>query len=101
MQDLLATKQRKCSLQLLSVKVYSITIILLLVTLVSYNKFMQCGVIWFEIQHLFKICAETAGRAEWMDKGHKKCLILWLRIQDWANFLINFVRFLFLFAIFS
>lgn len=33
-----------------------------------------------------------AGRAEWMDKGHKKCLILWLRIQDWANYILNFVR---------
>ncbi|TVU35687.1 hypothetical protein EJB05_17588 [Eragrostis curvula] len=27
-----------------------------------------------------------------MDKGHKKCLILWLRIQDWANFIFNFVK---------
>nr|CAB3473786.1 unnamed protein product [Digitaria exilis] len=25
-----------------------------------------------------------------MDKGHKRCLILWLRIQDWANLIINF-----------
>jgi ESCRT-II complex subunit VPS25 len=33
-----------------------------------------------------------AGRAEWMDKGHKKCLILWLRIQDWANYILNFVK---------
>ncbi|BAD72413.1 unknown protein [Oryza sativa Japonica Group] len=27
-----------------------------------------------------------------MDKGHKKCLILWLRIQDWANYILNFVK---------
>jgi ESCRT-II complex subunit VPS25 len=26
-----------------------------------------------------------------MDKGHKKCLILWLRIQDWSNLIFNFV----------
>lgn len=32
------------------------------------------------------------GRAEWMDKGHKKCLILWLRIQDWADYILRFVR---------
>ncbi|KAL5980370.1 Vacuolar protein-sorting-associated protein 25 [Asimina triloba] len=31
-------------------------------------------------------------RAEWLDKGHKKCLILWLRIQDWADRILQFVR---------
>lgn len=31
------------------------------------------------------------GRAEWMDKGHRKCLILWHRIQDWADILLQFV----------
>lgn len=30
-------------------------------------------------------------RAEWMDKGHRKCLILWHRIQDWADILLQFV----------
>nr|XP_045090358.1 vacuolar protein sorting-associated protein 25-like [Aegilops tauschii subsp. strangulata] len=35
---------------------------------------------------------QTAGRAEWIDKGHKKCLILWLRIQDWANYILDFVK---------
>ncbi|CAA7399951.1 unnamed protein product [Spirodela intermedia] len=34
----------------------------------------------------------SEGRAEWMDKGRKKCLILWLRIQDWADYILNFVR---------
>ena len=33
----------------------------------------------------------VTGRAEWMDKGHKKCLILWMRIQDWADYIVNFV----------
>lgn len=33
----------------------------------------------------------SSGRAEWMDKSHKKCLILWLRIQDWADHIIKFV----------
>lgn len=31
------------------------------------------------------------GRAEWIDKGHKKCLILWHRIQDWADLIVQFV----------
>ncbi|XP_044349292.1 vacuolar protein sorting-associated protein 25 isoform X1 [Triticum aestivum] len=35
---------------------------------------------------------QTAGRAEWIDKSHKKCLILWLRIQDWANYILDFVK---------
>ncbi|KAK4368806.1 hypothetical protein RND71_012598 [Anisodus tanguticus] len=32
------------------------------------------------------------GRAEWMDKGHRKCLVLWHRIQDWADLIVNFVK---------
>ncbi|KAJ7296537.1 hypothetical protein O6H91_Y117300 [Diphasiastrum complanatum] len=27
-----------------------------------------------------------------MDKGHKKCLILWRRIQDWADLILEFVH---------
>ncbi|KAJ1703478.1 hypothetical protein LUZ63_003257 [Rhynchospora breviuscula] len=27
-----------------------------------------------------------------MDKGHKKCLILWMRIQYWADSILRFVR---------
>jgi ESCRT-II complex subunit VPS25 len=27
-----------------------------------------------------------------MDKGHRRCLILWRRIQDWAELLLSFVR---------
>lgn len=37
------------------------------------------------------VCSGLTGRAEWMDKGHRKCLILWHRIQDWADILIQFV----------
>eukprot|EP00256_Glycine_max_P054219 XP_014621019.1 vacuolar protein sorting-associated protein 25 isoform X2 [Glycine max] len=29
---------------------------------------------------------------EWMDKGHRKCLILWYRLQDWADILIQFAK---------
>ncbi|XP_027081262.1 vacuolar protein sorting-associated protein 25 isoform X2 [Coffea arabica] len=31
-------------------------------------------------------------RAEWTDKGHKKCLILWHRIQEWADLIVHFVK---------
>ncbi|CAH9099888.1 unnamed protein product, partial [Cuscuta europaea] len=31
------------------------------------------------------------GRAEWIDKGHRKCLILWHRIQDWADLILHLV----------
>eukprot|EP00850_Spirogloea_muscicola_P012246 SM000078S22105 [mRNA] locus=s78:463025:464677:- [translate_table: standard] len=31
------------------------------------------------------------GRAEWLDKGHQKCLILWRRVEDWADILLQFV----------
>ncbi|KAM5573580.1 hypothetical protein ABKV19_013225 [Rosa sericea] len=29
---------------------------------------------------------------EWLDKRHRKCLILWHRIQEWANIILNFVK---------
>ncbi|TVU35702.1 hypothetical protein EJB05_17603, partial [Eragrostis curvula] len=45
-----------------------------------------------EAKEVFLAALVSEGRAEWMDKGHKKCLILWLRIQDWANFIFNFVK---------
>ncbi|PKI56928.1 hypothetical protein CRG98_022663 [Punica granatum] len=31
-------------------------------------------------------------RAEWLDKVRRKCLILWHRIQDWADIIVNFVK---------
>lgn len=45
-----------------------------------------------EARNIFLSSLVAEGRAEWMDKSHKKCLILWLRIQDWADHIINFVR---------
>ncbi|PUZ55522.1 hypothetical protein GQ55_5G219400 [Panicum hallii var. hallii] len=45
-----------------------------------------------EAKEVFLAALVSEGRAEWMDKGHKKCLILWLRIQDWANLILNFVK---------
>ncbi|KAK4364703.1 hypothetical protein RND71_016061 [Anisodus tanguticus] len=29
------------------------------------------------------------SRAEWMDKGHRKCLVLWHSIQDWADLIVK------------
>ncbi|GAA0176306.1 hypothetical protein Leryth_021154 [Lithospermum erythrorhizon] len=30
-------------------------------------------------------------RAEWLDKNHRSCLILWHRIQDWADLLYWYI----------
>lgn len=45
-----------------------------------------------EARGVFLSALVAEGRAEWMDKSHKKCLILWLRIQDWADHIIKFVK---------
>lgn len=45
-----------------------------------------------ESREVFLSALVSEGRAEWMDKNHRKCLILWLRIQDWADCVINFVK---------
>eukprot|EP00262_Sarcandra_glabra_P009400 TRINITY_DN2375_c0_g1_i1.p1 TRINITY_DN2375_c0_g1~~TRINITY_DN2375_c0_g1_i1.p1 ORF type:complete len:180 (-),score=22.88 TRINITY_DN2375_c0_g1_i1:319-858(-) len=45
-----------------------------------------------EARKVFLASLVSEGRAEWMDKGHKKCLILWLRIQDWADSILRFVK---------
>jgi len=46
----------------------------------------------FEAREVFLGALVAEGRAEWMDKNHRKCLILWRRIQDWAELLLDFVR---------
>uniref|UniRef100_A0A7N0VBZ2 ESCRT-II complex subunit VPS25 n=1 Tax=Kalanchoe fedtschenkoi TaxID=63787 RepID=A0A7N0VBZ2_KALFE len=45
-----------------------------------------------EAREAFLSALISEGRAEWMDKGHKKCLVLWLRIQDWADCILRFVK---------
>lgn len=45
-----------------------------------------------EARDVFLSALVSEGRAEWMDKNHRKCLILWLRIQDWAGHIIKFVK---------
>lgn len=45
-----------------------------------------------EARDVFLSALVSEGRAEWMDKNHRKCLILWHRIQDWADHVLNFVK---------
>ncbi|KAF8028265.1 hypothetical protein BT93_E1004 [Corymbia citriodora subsp. variegata] len=45
-----------------------------------------------EAREAFLTALVSEGRAEWLDKGHRKCLILWHRIQDWADIILNFVK---------
>lgn len=45
-----------------------------------------------EAREAFLLALVSEGRAEWLDRGHRKCLILWHRIQDWADILLHFVR---------
>ncbi|KAK4422494.1 Vacuolar protein sorting-associated protein 25 [Sesamum alatum] len=45
-----------------------------------------------EAREAFLSALISEGRAEWLDKSHKKCLILWHRIQDWADLIISFVK---------
>ncbi|XP_031124830.1 vacuolar protein sorting-associated protein 25-like isoform X2 [Ipomoea triloba] len=45
-----------------------------------------------EAREAFLSALVSDGHAEWMDKGHRKCLILWHRIQDWADLILRFVR---------
>ncbi|XP_024030551.1 vacuolar protein sorting-associated protein 25 [Morus notabilis] len=45
-----------------------------------------------EAREAFLSALVSEGRAEWLDKGHRKCLILWHRIQEWADIIVNFVK---------
>lgn len=45
-----------------------------------------------EAREAFLAALVSEGRAEWLDKGHKSCLVLWRSVQDWASYIINFVK---------
>ncbi|KAK4802401.1 hypothetical protein SAY86_000604 [Trapa natans] len=45
-----------------------------------------------EAREAFLSALVSEGRAEWLDKGRRKCLILWHRIQEWADIIVNFVK---------
>uniref|UniRef100_A0A7C8YFH2 ESCRT-II complex subunit VPS25 n=1 Tax=Opuntia streptacantha TaxID=393608 RepID=A0A7C8YFH2_OPUST len=46
----------------------------------------------YEAREAFLSALVVEGRAEWMDKSHRKCLVLWHRIQDWADTILRFVK---------
>ena len=46
----------------------------------------------YEDKQVFLSALVSEGRAEWLDKGQKKCLILLRRIQDWAEYILKFTR---------
>ncbi|KAG7028245.1 Vacuolar protein sorting-associated protein 25 [Cucurbita argyrosperma subsp. argyrosperma] len=50
------------------------------------------GSLSHEARVAFLSALVSDGRAEWLDKGHRKCLILWHRIQDWADIILHFVK---------
>lgn len=59
------------------------------------------GILYYDIIKLNPILNENSvfelyvtGRAEWMDKSHRKCLILWHRIQDWAELILRYVSYI-------
>ncbi|XP_051129676.1 vacuolar protein sorting-associated protein 25 [Andrographis paniculata] len=45
-----------------------------------------------EAREAFLSALVSEGRAEWLDKSHRKCLIHWHRIQEWAELIIKFVK---------
>ncbi|KAL2634350.1 hypothetical protein R1flu_005829 [Riccia fluitans] len=45
-----------------------------------------------EARELFLGALVAEGKAEWLDKAHHKCLILWRSITDWANLILEFVK---------
>ncbi|KAM7267411.1 hypothetical protein ACFE04_009577 [Oxalis oulophora] len=45
-----------------------------------------------EAREVFLSALVSEGRAEWLDKGHRKCLLLWHRIPEWADLIIRFVK---------
>eukprot|EP00246_Nothoceros_aenigmaticus_P010992 TRINITY_DN2818_c0_g1_i1.p1 TRINITY_DN2818_c0_g1~~TRINITY_DN2818_c0_g1_i1.p1 ORF type:complete len:179 (+),score=29.79 TRINITY_DN2818_c0_g1_i1:211-747(+) len=46
----------------------------------------------YDAREIFLGALVSEGRAEWLDKSHRKCLVLWKRIQDWADLILQFVR---------
>ncbi|KAH7514854.1 hypothetical protein FEM48_Zijuj11G0134700 [Ziziphus jujuba var. spinosa] len=55
-------------------------------------RFGLKGTLSHEAREAFLSALVSEGRAEWLDKGHRKCLILWHRIQEWADIILNFVK---------
>eukprot|EP00897_Mesotaenium_endlicherianum_P007107 jgi/Mesen1/6424/ME000329S05585 len=45
-----------------------------------------------EAKEVFLNALVSEGKAEWLDKGHRKCLILWRRVEDWADYILKIAR---------
>ncbi|KAH9605914.1 hypothetical protein KSS87_010239 [Heliosperma pusillum] len=52
----------------------------------------SAGSLSHEAREAFLSALVAEGHAAWMDKGHRRCLVLWHRIQDWAEIIFHFVR---------
>ncbi|THU65071.1 hypothetical protein C4D60_Mb01t33270 [Musa balbisiana] len=50
------------------------------------------GSLSHEAREVFLSALISEGHAEWMDKDHRKCLMLWFRLQEWADYILNFVK---------
>ncbi|KAF5764212.1 putative ESCRT-II complex, Vps25 subunit, winged helix-like DNA-binding domain superfamily [Helianthus annuus] len=46
----------------------------------------------YDARSAFLSALVSDGRAEWTDKGHRQCLILWHQIQEWADIILRFVK---------
>ncbi|EFJ33663.1 hypothetical protein SELMODRAFT_439061 [Selaginella moellendorffii] len=46
----------------------------------------------FEAREMFLAALVAEGKAEWLDKAHKKCLVLWRSIQEWSEMILQLVR---------
>mmetsp|Transcript_16688 Transcript_16688/g.23013 ORF Transcript_16688/g.23013 Transcript_16688/m.23013 type:complete len:178 (+) Transcript_16688:186-719(+) len=44
-----------------------------------------------EARGVFMDALVSKGRGEWVDASHRKCLILWHRLADWAEYLYTWV----------
>uniref|UniRef100_A0ACD5YGI0 Uncharacterized protein n=1 Tax=Avena sativa TaxID=4498 RepID=A0ACD5YGI0_AVESA len=45
-----------------------------------------------EATEVFLSALVMEGHAEWTDLTQTKCLVLWRSIQDWANYILNFLN---------
>ncbi|CAN0927390.1 Vacuolar protein sorting-associated protein 25 [Linum grandiflorum] len=60
--------------------------------IIDYCRTQRIFVIGLEEEFPLFSNPAIESRAEWLDKGHRKCLLLWHRIQDWADIIVTFVR---------
>lgn len=60
--------------------------------IIDYCRTQKVFVIGLEEDFPLFSNSVVESRAEWMDKSHRKCLILWHRIQDWADLIVHFVK---------